>query len=77
MRRCNKCGKRFHKIEELMQHTQIVHGNDILYHCRQCNVSFEGMEQMRDHAKKFHSYNKIREEREERENPSRNKSEGL
>jgi hypothetical protein len=60
-----------------MQHTQIVHGNHILYHCRQCNVSFEGMEQMRDHAKRFHSYNKIREEREERENPSRNKSEGL
>jgi hypothetical protein len=48
-----------------MQHTQVVHGKGILYHCKQCDVRFEGMEQMRDHAKKFHSYNKIKEEREE------------
>jgi hypothetical protein len=26
--------------------------------CNQCNASFEGMEQMRDHSKKFHSYRK-------------------
>jgi hypothetical protein len=26
--------------------------------CNQCNLRFEGMEQMRDHAKKFHSYHK-------------------
>jgi hypothetical protein len=68
---------KFHKIEELMQHTQVVHGKDILYHCKQCDVRFEGMEQMRDHAKKFHSYNKIMEEREEREQPSRLKSDKL
>jgi hypothetical protein len=68
---------KFHKIEELMQHTQVVHGKDILYHCKQCDVRFEGMEQMRDHAKKFHSYNKIMEEREEREQPSRHKSDKL
>jgi hypothetical protein len=53
-----------------MQHTQVVHGKGILYHCKQCDVRFEGMEQMRDHAKKFHSYYKLKEEREERENPS-------
>jgi hypothetical protein len=68
---------KFHKIEELMQHTQVVHGKDILYYCKQCDVRFEGMEQMRDHAKKFHSYNKIMEEREEREQPSRHKSDKL
>jgi hypothetical protein len=68
---------KFHKIEELMQHTQVVHGKDILYHCKQCDVRFEGMEQMRDHAKKFHSYNKIMGEREEREQPSRHKSDKL
>ena len=41
-----------------MQHTQVVHGKDILYYCKQCDVSFNGMEQMRDHAKKFHTYTK-------------------
>jgi chromosomal replication initiation ATPase DnaA len=35
------------------------------------------MEQMRDHAKKFHSYNKIKEEREEREKLSQHKSDKL
>jgi predicted RNA-binding protein with PUA domain len=45
-----------------MQHTQVTHGKDLLYQCKQCNVSFTGMEQMRDHAKKFHSYNKTKEE---------------
>jgi hypothetical protein len=68
---------KFHKIEELMQHTQVVHGKDILYHCKQCDVRFEGMEQMRDHAKKFHSYNKIKEEREERKQLSRDKLDKL
>ena len=52
-------------MEELMQHTQVVHGKDTSYHCRKCNASFQGMERMRDHAKKFHSYNKIKQEREE------------
>ena len=56
--RCDKCDKKFHKIEELMQHTQVVHGKDLLYYCKQCDVSFMGMEQMRDHAKKFHTYRK-------------------
>ena len=41
-----------------MQHTQVVHGKDLLYYCKQCDVSFNGMEQMRDHAKKFHTYRK-------------------
>jgi transcriptional regulator NrdR family protein len=76
-RRCDKCGRRFHKIEELMQHTQVVHGKGNRYHCKQCDVRFEGMEQMRDHARKFHSYNKIKEEREEREKLSRHKSDKL
>lgn len=41
-----------------MQHEQVTHGKDLLYHCKECNVSFSGMEQMRDHIKKYHSYNK-------------------
>jgi hypothetical protein len=52
-----------------------VHGKDIFYRCRKCNVSFQGMEQMRDHARNFHSYNKIKQEREEQGNISRQKSE--
>jgi uncharacterized C2H2 Zn-finger protein len=54
--RCDKCERKFRKAEELMQHQQVAHEEN-LYICNQCNMSFEGMEQMRDHAKKFHSYN--------------------
>ena len=60
---CETCGKKFRKIEELMQHKQVIHGNDLLYYCKKCNMSFEGMEQMRDHTKKFHSYNNIIKQR--------------
>ena len=59
--RCEICKKRFGKIEDLMQHKQVIHGSDLLYECKPCNVSFTGMEQMRDHVKKFHSYNKMKE----------------
>ena len=53
--KCDNCGRKFRKIEELMQHQQLMHEQS-LYVCNRCNASFEGMEQMRDHAKKFHSY---------------------
>ena len=53
---CETCARRFWKIEQLMQHEQVVHGANLQYECRQCNVTFAGMEQMREHAKKFHSY---------------------
>jgi predicted nucleic acid-binding Zn ribbon protein len=59
---CDKCGKKFRKVEELMQHQQIAHGSR-LYECRECGMGFEGMEQMRDHAKRNHSYNKQLDER--------------
>jgi hypothetical protein len=45
-----------------MQHEQVAHEQK-LYMCNECNLGFEGMEQMRDHAKKFHSYNKMKEEK--------------
>ncbi|HXG06050.1 MAG TPA: hypothetical protein VNI77_01840 [Nitrososphaera sp.] len=60
--KCEKCGNKFRMIEELMHHQQIAHERQ-LYICNECNMGFEGMEQMRDHAKKFHSYNRIKEER--------------
>ena len=59
---CERCNNRFRKIEELMQHVQIIHGKDLPYECVKCNVSVTGMEQMRDHIKKFHSYNKMKED---------------
>lgn len=34
-----------------------------LYECKECGMGFEGMEQMRDHAKKNHSYHKQLDER--------------
>ena len=55
--KCDNCGRKFRKIEELMQHQQLTH-EESKYVCNQCNLSFEGMEQMRDHTKKFHSYYK-------------------
>ena len=44
-----------------MQHQQVAH-EQRLYMCKECNKGFGGMEQMRDHAKKFHSYNRMKEE---------------
>ena len=49
-------------MEELMQHQQVTH-EQRLYECSECKVGFEGMEQMRDHARKFHSYNKMKGEK--------------
>ena len=60
---CEACGRKFRKIEQLMQHQQVAH-EERLYLCKDCNMSFEGMEQMRDHAKKFHSYNKMKEQKD-------------
>ncbi|HJS68817.1 MAG TPA: C2H2-type zinc finger protein [Nitrososphaera sp.] len=57
---CETCGRKFRKVEELMQHQQVAH-EPRLYMCNECNMGFEGMEQMRDHAKKFHSYNRMKE----------------
>lgn len=39
-----------------MQHEQVIHGNGRQYYCKKCNLGFFGMEQMRDHIKKYHSY---------------------
>jgi uncharacterized C2H2 Zn-finger protein len=41
-----------------MQHLQVIHGKGLFYECKTCNAKFDGMEQMRDHLKKFHSYDK-------------------
>jgi hypothetical protein len=57
---CETCGRKFRKIEELMQHQQVAH-EQRMYMCNECNEGFWGMEQMRDHAKKFHSYNKMKD----------------
>ena len=57
---CETCNRKFRRIEELMQHKQVTHGKDVLYECKRCGVAFTGMEQMRDHTKKYHSYNKMK-----------------
>ena len=57
---CEKCGKKFRRVEEFMKHQQVAH-EQALYFCRDCDRGFEGMEQMLDHAKKFHSYNRMKE----------------
>jgi len=40
-----------------MRHFQIAHDNKI-YECKKCNMKFEGMEVMRDHIRRNHSYKK-------------------
>jgi hypothetical protein len=41
-----------------MQHEQVTHGTGKIYHCNKCNLKFFGMQQMRDHIKIKHQYNK-------------------
>jgi hypothetical protein len=41
-----------------MQHEQIIHGTGRSYTCTKCNLNFQGMEQMREHIKRNHSYKK-------------------
>ncbi|MPZ06585.1 MAG: hypothetical protein GEU26_09235 [Nitrososphaeraceae archaeon] len=55
-KKCDECGSSFRKIEELMQHQQVVHGKDQSYRCNSCGLEYFGMEQMRAHIMKFHSY---------------------
>jgi uncharacterized C2H2 Zn-finger protein len=55
---CPLCNKRFRKIEESMQHQQVIHGSGKYYTCNSCNLKFFGMQQMRDHIKKNHQYKK-------------------
>ena len=55
---CPICNKRFRKIEELMQHEQVIHGSGKCYTCNSCKLKFFGMEQMREHIKKNHQYKK-------------------
>ena len=55
---CSLCQKKFRKVEESMQHEQVIHGTGRSYLCNKCNLSFSGMEQMRDHIKRNHQYKK-------------------
>ncbi len=57
---CNKCGKKFSKEEELMNHQQIIHGKNLQYDCKECNKKFSNMEDMRTHLQREHSYKKDR-----------------
>jgi len=57
---CRVCDKKFSKLEELMQHQQIIHGKDLPYDCKECNKFFSSMEEMRTHLQKYHSYKKDR-----------------
>ena len=55
---CSLCNKKFRRIEESMQHEQVIHGSGRSYYCKKCNQNFSGMEQMRDHIKRNHQYKK-------------------
>ncbi len=57
---CTVCEKKFSKLEELMQHQQVVHNKNLPYDCKECNKFFSSMEEMRTHLQKYHSYKKDR-----------------
>lgn len=52
---CNRCKKKFSRIENLMHHQQIYHESKY-YRCEKCNEEYEGMEQMRHHIKRDHNF---------------------
>jgi len=52
---CDKCGKKFKQLEELMQHEQVMH-DDSHYDCKECKLYFSSMKAMRTHIQRFHSY---------------------
>lgn len=54
---CDVCGVKFSHEEDLMNHKQIVHGNNS-YDCKKCNKYFSNMEDMRTHLQREHSYKK-------------------
>jgi len=53
--KCKQCQKKFRQQEELMQHEQVVHSDD-MYDCKECNQFFSSMEQMRTHIQRYHSF---------------------
>ena len=54
--RCGTCGKKFPSGAELMNHEQLAHGDGPQYDCKECGESFDGMEAMRSHLQRRHSY---------------------
>ncbi len=54
--RCNICSKEFKHIEDLMQHTQVIHGDKSKYTCLICNKEFDNGEDLRTHARVYHTY---------------------
>ncbi|NMJ86415.1 MAG: hypothetical protein EX285_00980 [Thaumarchaeota archaeon] len=56
--KCNICDRSFIHVEELMQHQQIIHGNNSLYECKTCNMTFTNGEDLKAHARRYHSYTK-------------------
>ncbi|NIP62780.1 MAG: hypothetical protein GWN01_06655 [Nitrosopumilaceae archaeon] len=58
--KCGLCDKKLSSHEQLMQHQQTAHYSNTPYDCKECNIFFSSMEQMRTHLQKKHSYKKTR-----------------
>jgi DNA-directed RNA polymerase subunit RPC12/RpoP len=57
---CEHCKKRFSKVEELMQHIQVIHYANSKYYCSECDMYFDNGNELRMHAFKYHTY-KVRD----------------
>ncbi|MDE1830244.1 MAG: hypothetical protein KGI25_07975 [Thaumarchaeota archaeon] len=53
--KCQKCDRKFGQEEELMHHEMIAHSS-ALYDCKDCNLYFSSMEEMRTHLQREHQY---------------------
>ncbi|MFQ5940855.1 MAG: C2H2-type zinc finger protein [Nitrososphaerales archaeon] len=56
--KCDLCKRRFGRVEELMQHQQVIHGKESLYECGTCSMKFTNGEDLKAHAKRYHAYKK-------------------
>ncbi|MEM0030122.1 MAG: hypothetical protein QW572_01590 [Candidatus Nitrosocaldus sp.] len=39
-----------------MQHVQVVHNSNTPYWCVECNLGFSDGNELREHAKRYHTY---------------------
>ncbi len=52
--KCDACGTKFKKEEDLMQHAKQAHGKKD-YQCKTCNMAFRSEQELMQHGKQAHN----------------------